>query len=776
MIFVALLAAMIATTLSFSTPLFLALAAALTCAASVIALVRKPNLPRGAIGLAGAGLCLLVLAAGSPILKRPSPQSVAVMVDLSPSTRGAGYRDRDRLDSRIRTLLGKTPYRIFAFATGAAVELPPGKMLPDIAADQTVFNPPAEAAAIVLFSDGRFEAPAAAPPTFVVVDPQLESPADAAVVTLQSSGRNLIAAVSNSGQQRAVSFNGCSSIHSAVAAPGRSEFALTPDATATQVAARLAVGDLWPENDQLVAPAPVAERREKWWVGATAPGADWRIFSPGMLPTDSSAYLAPSVIVLENIAAPDLSELQQLRLDQYVRDLGGGLILLGGNRAFAAGGWPGSQLEALSPLASTPPTPTTHWILLADSSGSMADVQAGASLWRHATDAIVKLLPHVPPDDVLSIGSFSDSITWWFESPHARSARGISLPPANVSPHGPTNLEDALKSAGEKADGLLPAQLLLLTDAEAEIRDEKALENLFKRKHIGFHLLAIGEGSALPILRKLSDATGGSIVKELDPKRWTAGIAKLLRAGQPELLGDKPFSLRGSAEMPISDLVVSPPWNHVWPKPAATVLATSIGSEENIAAAARWNVGEGRVAAAAFDARVLINQLIPLVGQAPKDPRFRVTWTTGPRLRVMLDAAENTNPLNRVSARLQLNDASTMSAAPETISLDQSAPGRYEASIPAPRKPMLASLTVDGRTIDRIAVAGRYAPEFDAIGNDHDAIEQLARQTGGGIIAANQNWPIGFHWPDRQLAVAPFLELSGAALVLMALIWWKLKG
>ena len=37
-------------------------------------------------------------------------------------------------------------------------------------------------------------------------------------------------------------------------------------------------------------------------------------------PTD---YLAPAIIVLENVAADDLSSTQQERLQQYVRDLGG---------------------------------------------------------------------------------------------------------------------------------------------------------------------------------------------------------------------------------------------------------------------------------------------------------------------------------------------------------------------------------------------------------------------------------------------------------------------
>src|SRR6478672_8426857 len=93
------------------------------------------------------------------------------MFYLSPSTRGAAYRDRAALDRRIRELLGNTPYHIELFTDGTPIR-DPGRALNDLPAERTRFVPPA-AAAVLLFSDGRFALPAAAPPTFAVVDPEL---------------------------------------------------------------------------------------------------------------------------------------------------------------------------------------------------------------------------------------------------------------------------------------------------------------------------------------------------------------------------------------------------------------------------------------------------------------------------------------------------------------------------------------------------------------------------------------------------------------------------
>src|SRR5665213_855513 len=146
--------------LTFSSPIWMTLALVVGAAAIIVVWRRRLALPSGGLWLCGLGMALLCLAAGTPMLQRPSPGQAAVMVDLSPSTRTADYRTRARLQTRIHALLGKTPYRIYYFASHATTDVPPGDPLADIQADQTIFQPPAGAACVVLFSDARFELPA----------------------------------------------------------------------------------------------------------------------------------------------------------------------------------------------------------------------------------------------------------------------------------------------------------------------------------------------------------------------------------------------------------------------------------------------------------------------------------------------------------------------------------------------------------------------------------------------------------------------------------------
>ena len=750
--------------MALSSPATFIFALVLGAIVAVVFAVRRPAIPRFSCTSGFVGVALICVAAGGPFWRPPSPVDVAVMVDLSPSTRSADYRTRARLESRVRSLLGKTPFHISYFASGIVPFEPTGETLADIRAEQTVFQPPAGSAAVVVVTDARFQISAGLPPTYIVLDPGLETPSDASVTALRINGRDVTATLSNSGPPRQILIDGVTHPAS-VAVPGGTLSLTHPlDSKAPSISARLSPGDLWPENDQLTAFPPPAARKDRWWVGMSQPGAGWRAMSTADLPASTVEYLEPSIIVLENISAADLSMLQQQRLQQYVRDLGGGLAILGGDRAFAAGGYPGSALEALTPLGSTPPTPTTHWMLLADGSGSMAEVQNGFSLWQRAADAMLKLMPHLPLDDVLSIGSFSDSLTWWTTGKSVRETLNASLPPTGTGPHGPTNLEDALLEVARSTDGALPTQLLLMTDAEAEIKDPASLVLALHQKKIHLHVLAIGQGSALPALRIILGGTGGTMVTQFDPAKWSDAIQTLMPLARTKLLGRDALAVNFVGELSTTPAADFSPWNRTWMKSSATLLGEGKDGEERVPAAAFWHVGEGRVLACAFDpGQAMAESVTRVVSGPPRRPAIsRDLGCRRPLARNSGRALDGTTCLNGQRLVLDLAGLADTSSASSTYAIPQTGPGRYELDLPAPRTPALATVRVDGDWIDRIAVAGRYAPEFDAIGNDHDAMRQLASQTGGQVIPTRQTWPIDFHWPARLVPLGSILATFGA--------------
>jgi hypothetical protein len=744
------------TIVSFASGEFAAVAAAVALGTIAIAFIRSPPVPQSAAWLGGVGILCLVLGAGQPLLHLPMRGTLAVMVDLSPSTRTASFRDAGEMSRRLRELIGDTPYELFGFAAGVH-PLDRAGPWPEMPAEQTLFSPlPADA--IVLFSDAQFDLPSSSPPVYVVNDIRLDNVADAAVDRLQIRGDTLAASLSNSGPVRTATFGGVRGSTTAPVGGGRFVLSKPLADQSESLSVDLNPGDPWPENDAMTIRRSPPLASQLWWIGAASPGDNWRQFSPRQLPHDPAEFLAPAVIVLDNIAASDLGEAGLDRLTQYVRDLSGSLLILGGDHAFAAGEYPGTPLEILSPLSSSPPAASTRWILLVDSSGSM-----NGARWQAASQAVVRLLPRLPPQDPVAIGQFAAQVRWWSIGISAKETARLSLPPADAYPAGPTNLETALTGIATAAPATIPCQLLLVSDCDASIDKPRDLTELLIAKRIHLQVLALGQGSGLDIIRRIAQASGGSVIEQLDPNQWVDSIRRLAQTAMPQRWMAAPVTIQFINEATSLGARQAPAWNRTWLKQDAQLW----GKLTSDPMAAFWRVGSGSVAALAFAPQADVAQaLARKIAQPPRDPRFSTQWDAGPTLRVTVDAAGTDRFLNDLRLGVEIAADSGI----QSFEVPQTAPGRYELSLPAPRQPAIATLRDERHVIDRIALAGRYAPEFDALGNDHDAMRRLADRTGGAVIWPAEHRLIDFRWPRRQASLTPWLSAVGAVCLAMALL------
>jgi hypothetical protein len=764
--------------ISLDAPGMFAGACALALLTVALVVVRRPAIPVMTAAGGGVALMLLAMAVGGLTWRRPATGSdVVVMVDLSASTRGAGYRDRAELDRRVRELLGSTPYQVVYFSDHNTIEAPTiGGALGDLAGERTVFAPPA-AVAVVLFSDGRFDLPAAAPPTFAVADPALDQVDDAAVNRLEMRGKVLTVTLQNGGGPRRLTLDGADTQPVVAIDPGPITIAREIRADASIAAAKLDKGDRWPENDSLSLPLAAPMRTQLWYVSTRAapPAGEWMLIRPEALPTKAAAYLAPGVIVLDNLAASDLSGAQQAAIEQYVRDLGGALIIAGGDRAFSRGMYSGTALDALSPLSTSPPAPSVHWMLLADSSGSMSQAVGEATRWQLAASAIGRLLPNLPPDDPVSVGSFAAELRWWSDGRSARETAAMALPPAGVSPGGPTNLGAALERIAREADGGMAGELLIVSDADVVIENPDELARRLAAKRIRLHVLAIGDGRGLEALASMTAATGATLRRQLDPRQWAGEVRQLLTAAWPERVVSSAANAIFSGDLsPLPGRAVAP-WNRTWLKKSASELTSAKHAGEIVPLCGRWAVGSGEVIACGFAPTAAeVAAMARLIARPPRDPRFTVAWDAGPRLIVRVDAAQAGQYLNGLRLRLELADEADP-ARVQAYEIPQTAPGHYELSLPAPRRRSFATLRHDdgAPVVDRIAVAARYAPEFDAVGNDYAALRALAERTGGRVIDRAWNKAIDIPFPKRELNLAPWLALAGAVALGVGLMRWR---
>ena len=86
----------------------------------------------------------------------------------------------------------------------------------------------------------------------------------------------------------------------------------------------------------------------------------------------SSSY---DLVVLDNVPAFHLTHAKMESIETYVRDLGGGLLVVGGSQSYGAGGYFRTPLERILPVDMRPPArldlPHVALLFVIDKSGSM---------------------------------------------------------------------------------------------------------------------------------------------------------------------------------------------------------------------------------------------------------------------------------------------------------------------------------------------------------------------------------------------------------------------
>jgi von Willebrand factor type A domain len=701
-------------------PLLASLALAAGVTACAIGWRERRRIGGSAVVLLGVAGVLLAAAAGGLRWSGRSEERVQVMVDLSPSTRGAHYREGKHLQEEIARLLGDQPYDVIAFGEHAQ-ELRGTESLKDLKempSPMTRFEPSGPGP-VLLFSDGQFELPPGGPPVFAVVDGGLEKAADGRVAELRDERGETIAILENtSGAPRAVAGAGADMRIPA----GRSRMSVGSAREVHRVA--LTAGDLWPENDVLASLPQQPANLARWSVGVGLPDAVG--MDAAALPTSAEGLGFVTLLAIDAGVAGHLSDDQQRAIGAYVRELGGSLVLVGQDAHWAD--LRGSELGEISPLAIDPPEPKSEWVVLLDASGSMAQPDAAGDKWQHSLRAAEAMIRGLPAGDRVRIGSFGRDLRWWPSALAGEIARRGLETPADVRPHGPTNLAAALEQAV-----MLPTggrrEILLLSDAEVELNTSE-MAGRMRGSDVRFSSLMLSAGSGKVMLEKLAQATGGVTLAEADPTRWGSASRELARAVAPVRWQTRAIRAEREGQTDGGGPITG--WNLAWLKRDATVVAKAQTGEP---LAARWNAGVGKVMAVAWPAG--LSPLIEGLSAEPDMRDLRIHWPEGNGGVIAVDA----KPGRVVQAQVRWVPDDEAEK-PREIALELAGPGRYAGTLPGTMGGAIAVLQVDGQVVGRRAFGPRYPAEFNAIGNDHAKLEELCRRTGGRIVSENEPGPL----------------------------------
>ena len=111
-----------------------------------------------------------------------------------------------------------------------------------------------------------------------------------------------------------------------------------------------------------------------------------------------------------------LTNRQMQTLQTYVRDLGGGLVAVGGPTSYGVGGYYGTPIEDALPvemqIKDEQRRPSLAIVFSIDHSGSMSDSSGGATKLEIAKEAAARSIELLFPTDRVGVVAFDDVASW----------------------------------------------------------------------------------------------------------------------------------------------------------------------------------------------------------------------------------------------------------------------------------------------------------------------------------------------------------------------------
>ncbi len=481
--------------------------------------------------------------------------------------------------------------------------------------------------------------------------------------------------------------------------------------------------------------------------------------STSSVPADLAGLVGFDVLVLGDVRAADLSPGQMEAIASYVRDLGGGLLLMGGDRSMGPGGFSRTAIEEISPvsfdLKQDRRRGSLAEVIGIDISGSMAASAGGHTKLELANEAAARSAALLGPGDRLGVEHVDTSVNW-------------SVPLGPVTDKGA--IDKAIRAVGVGGGGIyvditldagyaalaketvnLKHMLLFADGADAENMTgcrTKVSDAL--RGGITTSVVALGNGSDVPELEVLSRLGGGRFYLIEDANRLPAVFTQETILAARSSIVEKDFNVgRGApssilgginfAEAPaLLGYIVT------LPKGRASTLLTGPDGDPVLSV---WSAGVGRAAAFTSDlkdrwgvkwtewpgAARLVAQLGRDITRKGEDGRVRVEAdASGGELHVRATVVGDdgrAQSFRRLIVRVAGPDGFSRETA-----LEATGAGAYAASIGLSRPGTYIAIAKDEQTGDVVGTAGAAltaGEELRPTGSDRALLGRIADMTGG---------------------------------------------
>ncbi len=491
-------------------------------------------------------------------------------------------------------------------------------------------------------------------------------------------------------------------------------------------------------------------------------------------PTTLPELAAFDAVVLVNVPAAALPPGAMEVLQVYVRDLGKGLLMIGGEDAFGAGGYLRTPLEEALPVdmdvRTKEQSPNLALVLVVDKSGSMGRChcdnpdldqtyvrrEVGQPKVDIAKEAVMRAAGALGHQDYMGVVAFDEAAHWALEVQQLIDFVALEQSIGGIQAEGQTNLRSGVEAAyaALQATEARLKHVILMTDGWVHAGELTGLAREMQDQGITLSVVAAGGGSA-QYLAELAQSGGGRYYPAADILRVPDFFLKETVKAVGEYIVEEPFYPLPSLPSPVlrgldpTALPLLLGYNGTTPKGTARVI---LGTPRGDPLLATWQYGLGRAAVWTSD----------LKGQWATDwlawegfARFAaqlVGWTL-PAPQVEGIAAQATLKDGQAAVRVEASDEAgrprnflEVSAAligPDLqtvkVALDQIGPGRYEALVELVR-PGTYVVQLGVREGDRplgqqtLGLVVPYSPEYKVSGTNRSLLSELARLTGGGEL------------------------------------------
>ena len=152
---------------------------------------------------------------------------------------------------------------------------------------------------------------------------------------------------------------------------------------------------------------PVFDQTTQLTAALEATGLNVVQTTPDNLPSDVAELSNYDSIIMVNVNAKHLSNRKMASLQSYVRDLGGGLVSIGGPESYGMGGYFRTPLEETLPvemqIKDQERFPSVSIVIVMDRSGSMAVREDGLSKIQLASEGAIRVLELLNDFDTITV-------------------------------------------------------------------------------------------------------------------------------------------------------------------------------------------------------------------------------------------------------------------------------------------------------------------------------------------------------------------------------------